>query len=432
MKIMRSAGALIVTLACAGALSSALAQQTPPPSGVFSTAGVTMKGNGLVFMGPGPGADAHMAEMQKRLSDPELRQQLVAETRAQMIATHPDVAEVVGLDERETAALIDLLTDQQMKHLDLFYAEFAKPHPSTPTDFDARTRKFADNETRKTQEIEALLGAERFERYLDYRQTSMERIQVARFDERLAPADKLDAEQKQRLMKIVRAAFDQSIERHRAVNRGMLLRSGTREQMQSALQKNLVDSMENDFREMREDSRALLAELAEFLTPNQVAEYSKMEDEKIASQGKYVEQRRAELGVTPDLEAGPPAAALPERVPVSGKVHLEVYFRTNDAEPVKVAFDTENGKPAPMFDAHEGLWVEMTPLLFQDGWATVEYQCYEERNGQRRKVGGRGGTGSQMADKQPPYEVGLAGGGSTIVGVKAYSIRMDARVSPVP
>jgi hypothetical protein len=52
---------------------------------------------------------------------------------------------------------------------------------------------------------------------------------------------------------------------------------------------------------------------------------------------------------------------------------------------VKVTFDTENGKPAPPFDAHDGLWVEVTPLLFQDGWANVEYQCYEDRNGQRRK-----------------------------------------------
>jgi hypothetical protein len=39
-----------------------------------------------------------------------------------------------------------------------------------------------------------------------------------------------------------------------------------------------------------------------------------------------------------------------------------------------------------------------------------------------------------MSNKQPPYEVGLGGGGggTVIGGSKAYSIRIDVRVSPVP
>src|SRR5581483_8528836 len=105
--------------------------------------GAEMKRNG-VLLGPGPAADAQVAEMQQRLADPQLRQQLVVETRAQMASSHPDLAEVVGLDEREAAAFFDLLTEQQMKHLDLFYSEIVTPWQQTShAEFEARTRKFA-------------------------------------------------------------------------------------------------------------------------------------------------------------------------------------------------------------------------------------------------------------------------------------------------
>jgi hypothetical protein len=61
-------------------------------TGLGGRGSVAVKGNGLVLMGPGPAAHAHIAEMQKRLADPELRKQLVAETRAQMVSMNPDMA----------------------------------------------------------------------------------------------------------------------------------------------------------------------------------------------------------------------------------------------------------------------------------------------------------------------------------------------------
>jgi hypothetical protein len=102
---------------------------------------------------------------------------------------------VLGLDEGAGAALIELLTDQQMKQLELFNSEALTAQPRTREDLEARARAFTDAETRKNQEVRAQIGEERFARYLDYQQTRMERMQLARFNERLAPADKLTDDQ---------------------------------------------------------------------------------------------------------------------------------------------------------------------------------------------------------------------------------------------
>jgi hypothetical protein len=157
-----------------------------------------------------------------------------------------------------------------------------------------------------------------------------------------------------------------------------------------------------------------------------------MEDEKLASQRKYTEQRRVAAGLSPEVAEGPPAPPPPGRVPVTGQVRVEVWFRTNDAEPVKAEFITENGKPTPMFDAHDGLWVELTPLLFEDGWGNVDYQCYEERNGERRTVGGKGGTGSQMTSKTLPVGTGGGGGGTILGGSKPTRFASTRTCRPCP
>jgi hypothetical protein len=247
-------------------------------------------------------------------------------------------------------------------------------------------------------------------------------------NERLAPADKLTADQKQRLMELVRSQFDQAIERRRRMSSSQMLPLiGTR------TEKSLVEHIESTYWQMVEDSRRLVARLPEVLTPNQVAEFSKMEDEKLASQRRYTEERRVAAGLSPQFAESPPGSAPAERIPAAGNVRLEVYFRTNEAEPVQVEYVTENGKPTPVFDVHEGLWVEVTPTLFEDRWVNVDFQFYEERNGQRRLRGKHGWgmqAGGNTLRSDPRYSLGSLPGASTIVsGSKVYSVSMDARVS---
>jgi hypothetical protein len=115
---------------------------------------------------------------------------------------------------------------------------------------------------------------------------------------------------------------------------------------------------------------------------------------------------------------------------------VQLTFRTNEAEPVEPEFTVENGKAAPMFDAHEGFWVEVTPTLYQDGWANLAYRYYEERNGKRRALPGGGSLGMQAVANgavPSPGRGGGGGGGSTMVsGTKVYSVRMSVRISAAP
>jgi len=97
---------------------------------------------------------------------------------------------------------------------------------------------------------------------------------------------------------------------------------------------------------------------------------------------------------------------------------------------VRAEYVTENGKPTPIFDVHEGLWVEVTPTLYQDGWASIVYQFYEERNGQRHMLRGKHGSGQRTDARTAPLGLIPTGSASTVVsGSKAYTVSWDARVS---
>jgi hypothetical protein len=137
---------------------------------------------------------------------------------------------------------------------------------------------------------------------------------------------------------------------------------------------------------------------------------------------------RVEAGLPPEFNEGPPTGRPEGRTPVVGLVRVEFYIRVNESEPVTVDFTTENGKAAAPFAASDGLWVEATPLLFTDGWAHIDYRVFEERDGQRRPMGGM--AGSEMPPRTVPAPLGLGGGGSILNGSQGYSIRTDVRITP--
>ena len=424
---------MTITRSAIAALFLALAHLTLAQAGdtalqTFSKEGNTVKsGNGLVMMGPGPAYDDYAAQMRKKLTDPQLRKQLRAETYAQIVSMHPDIAEAIGLDAKEEAALLDLVTDQQMQHLELFYSVSPQEHMKM-------AQAFAEEETRNNQRIEELIGAERFDGYVAYKQTLRERIVAARFNERLAPADKLSVDQKPRLLEILRTELEQSMRRPQLSSRSLLpdRLAGSRAEIQAQMQKRAVESMSDSFWQMQDDNRRLLARLPEVLTPNQIAEYVKMQDEQLAAQRKYIQERRVEVGLSPELSETPPASAPAERVPVAGRVRVEVWFRTNEAEPVRTEFIVENGTPTPVFDASGGLWADVRATLFGDGWATMEYRFYEDRNGKRQMLRGMSTAGTQADAKPLQYGLVKGGIGTIVGGSKAYSVRMDAHVSAAP
>jgi hypothetical protein len=154
-----------------------------------------------------------------------------------------------------------------------------------------------------------------------------------------------------------------------------------------------------------------------------------MEAEKLASQKKYVQQIRVSAGMSPEFDDTRPREPPAKRIPVVGRVRLEIRLTANVSPPVTAALVTENGKTATAFQGPEGLWVEATPTLYEDGWAQVDFTYYEERRGQRYRVGG--GT-SGMLTRRPDGLPSYGGGGGTLTGgSNTYAISTMMKVSAV-
>jgi len=326
-----------------------------------------------------PSKSPEGAEMRRKLSDPVQREQLRAETREQIRSMHPDLAQVLGLDAELESKLIDVLSDQQMTHLEGFFSErpesSARRSATSPGPRE-EMRQVADLSTRNKQQIRDVLGEERFERYLSYLPTLRERCSMHYFNAHLDEQDRLTAEQKELLMKLLRAQQDADMARRRG-EAGSRIPLAQPVFSPEAIQKLNIESNEDSFRQMQEDSRALLRQLPAVLTPKQLEAFARIEAEKLASQKKYVQQLRVSAGMSPEFDDTRPRQAPAKRIPVVGKVRLEIRLTANASPPVTADLVTENGKTAAAFQGPEGLWVEATPTLYEDGWAHVDFTYYE-------------------------------------------------------
>lgn len=366
-------------------------------------------------------------EMRRRLKDPEQRKLLRAEQREQVRKQNPELAEVLRIDPEREAALIELLTDDQMQHLERFYAVRSG---NTHSVFEHGQAQ-ADAETRRLAKLRELLGADLFERYQDYQSTVMQRRHALLFDARLDSYNKLTSDQKERLIVLLQDHFEKEMQQPRIrLQDAVSPFSADREARAEAMRKQAIEMYDETFRDMQQASRLLLERLPEVLTPQQLDIFAQMEAEKIASQRKYVEQMRIRVGMSPEVPEQPAEVRPPARTPVAGHVKLEVSLTVNRSEPVNVILATENGKAVP-FEAPEGLWVEATPTLFDDGWLNVDFKFYEGPPGRGRAIAGHHGMGTRTT----PDTMGLAtagGGSSVIVGSKGYAVSMQANAVPIP
>jgi len=365
------------------------------------------------------------AEMQKRLADPQLREQLRAEQRDLVHATHPDLEQV--LDPRTASELIELLTDQHMAQLDRTRVDEMQATNSVA--IKDRAARNAQEDTRRIEEIRNLLGEHGFERYRDYQDTLGERLEVALFEERLEQGDELTSDQKDRLMALLRQRSQEQTRWRMFENRDLLLPPPFLAADREALRKRNIAPNEKSFWRMQEESRLFVSRLPEVLTQRQIEVFAQVETEKIDGQRRHVEQMRVDAGLS--REISPPARTDedPGRQTMRGQVRLEVSVKVDGGGPVMLCLLTENGK-AVSFEGPESLSVEVTPTLCGDGWAHVEFHFYEQRDGRRRAVRGSMAMGLQ-AGRQRSVPLGATRARTSISGSKAYAIELDAKVAAV-
>jgi hypothetical protein len=342
--------------------------------------------------------------MRRRLADPLQREQVRQDERLQVQARHPDMAAVLGIDAPLADRLLDLLTDQQLQHLDLFYSEIPPR---------------AYMEVRNKQQIRELLGEALFERYLDYGTTLAERWQVAYFCTRLDPADALAEAQKERLLALLHT--------HRERLRGApeIPSTPVVPALEDYMRRRNIELNENAFRRMREDGLHLLQQLPDLLTPAQLEIYARMEEEKIARQREYVRQMRRAAGMSAEFDETRPAVRHSTRTLAEGQVKVEISMTINNSPAHITEFRLGNGKTTPGWRAPEGLWVEARPSVFRDGWRQVHFQFYEEVGERRRPLGGGFRTGFPARGQDRP-----GAGGTNLSGVnKSYAISVQVKLT---
>jgi hypothetical protein len=367
--------------------------------------------------------------MRRRLSHPGLRVELRAETLENVRSEHPEIATVLGLDAALEARLFEVLTDQRMAELEIH--SFDSPRlrmiasQGGRDPYEEQRQRLADVETRAKVQTHDLLGDERFELYLGYMEAVTERREVLYFGQHLGQRDWLTGDQRERLIALLRVEHEKQAARDRAEARLERPSIGT-DGSEEWWPKRNVELNEKTYRHMLEDSRALLTQLPAILTPRQLDMYKQMEASKLARQKAHVQRSRAAAGLNPEFDET--ELHLPARRKlITRKVRLELTVTVDPHLPVTREIIIENGSTPPAFEFPEGLWIEVTPTLDEDGWARVDYTYLEERGGKRFRIRVSGGAGfmTRRSDGVPRIDSG--GGGNTIHGGRKTFV-VNARI----
>jgi hypothetical protein len=373
------------------------------------------------------------ANIRKRLTDPALRLEFRAEALEQVRSEHPDIAEVLGLDPGLEARLFEVLTDRAMAEVERF--QFESPRlrmlaSQNGGDPDNELQHEADAETRAKVQIRDVLGVERFELYLGYMDSVIERRAVQYFERHLEQRDLLTADQRERLIALLRLEDEKRAARDRAESR-MESHSISSDFSEGSMHRRDVGWSEDIYRHMLEDSRALLTRLPAILTPRQLDAFTQMEASKLARQKASVRAIRAKAGLNPEFDETQPRQRAKRRL-VAGKVRLELTVTVEPHLPVTKEVITENGSTPAPFEFPEGLWIEATPTLDEEGWAQVDYAYLEERGGKRFRL--RDSSGEGFRARTPdgvPNLVGGSSSGTVRCGWKTFVVKTRVRITPV-
>jgi hypothetical protein len=224
-----------------------------------------------------PGSPGHQKiELRNRLQNPEVRDGIRAQSKAQNRSNLPDMGRVVGLSAQEEDHLLDLLATHHIKSLEA----------STLND-----REIAAAYRRADQELEAallaLLNRERYARYLDYQTTFHERAQIRILRGMLSTENALADDQSSRLLTILRH------ERERVTNETIQRSRQTLHSGQTRREPANVFSLEEAGLRAREESvLRVRQQAAQVLSPEQCRQLDQLLEARLNDERATLEYRR--------------------------------------------------------------------------------------------------------------------------------------------
>ena len=347
--------------------------------------------------------------MKERLSDPEQRAILRIEQRDSLLSQHAAVGRVVGLDPVVEQKLIEILTDQQMERLDQMYLRRADM-----TD----QQKMADEITQRMNALRELLGEEKLERFQLFELSQSARHWVQQLIARLAPEDRLQPDQEDRLVELKQEQFQVAsgaLAPSRTFRRPVGP-SGSLEEAMLDAQRQGLRANENAWRRRQVENRVLEQKAAAFLTPAQLATLTQYHAQEQDNVRRYVESARAQAGMDPQIPEQPePEEARPQVV--EGLLQVDVRLTVN-GELMTVTRTVRSGEPFT-FEAAQGLIVDALPRLYEDNYIDVHLMYYEQTASGRRRLAG-GNISTILAGQSDGFTGGSSG--TVISGRKGYAI----------
>lgn len=273
----------------------------PAEPNPFTSQGQDSAENALVAVDGPP----LVQQMQARLRNPVQRASLRAEQRAALLQSHEGVGRALDIDAATESTLIELLSDQRMEQLDMFFQHMASP----PRDGESTIRAAASagQKTRQAEALRELLGEQRLEQYQAFSRTLGERSQVRQLDARLDRADKLTPKQTEQLILLYQAHHEREMDAQRATTSWLPpIDSLDDEQLSPEGQRRqslmmTIASNEDVWRRLPDQNRLLLKQAGAILTPPQLAMLSRIQTEHADQLRLNIEQRRMQAGLHPQI-----------------------------------------------------------------------------------------------------------------------------------
>ncbi len=225
-------------------------------------------------------------ERRKRFDDPEYIAAWQAQRKLGLRRQYEDIGAVVGLTPEEVERLLDVLSRQSYLPATVIkvVAGGSQPLPERPPEL---TREVIE------AELLALLGPERYEKFLQYQRTAPARVDMREFRARLPADATIGNEQYERVVSIV------AVEKER-------FRAETSQQMTAAMQSGgdpllaWQRSQIEQTAQFEQYVRRLGAAVAPYLTPTQMETFQGMYQERVEMQRNQVILMKHQTTTIPD------------------------------------------------------------------------------------------------------------------------------------
>jgi hypothetical protein len=186
-----------------------------------------------------------------------------------------------------------------------------------------------------------------------------------------------------------------------------------------------IEANENVWRRTPEANRQLRQQAAAFLTAAQLSQFEQLHADKLQQLQQSIEHMRAQAGLSPNIPATVEAPK-PIVQEFTRAVRVWIKIAVNNAMPATFAEVVNSGTPFT-FEMDEGLLVEATPTVFGNDTYALHIKYFEQTQTGKRLIGLIRNVGT-LSRPEPADDWIMGGGSSVVVGSKAYTVELSARV----